>query len=244
MTIGEEAMGQERSVLRWGGLAGILGSLVFLLVPIVLFGFVPQPQPGSFKVEGGAQVDPAGLVSMFPTVRATISVGNFLNFLSSVLSLALFIALFRALRGKSLAPALFGTALLIMGLAVIFTETVTQVAFDPISSLYHAPGVTLADQATITIAWQAVQAIFFELDAAAILLFSAGYIVIGTAMFRAPAFGKIVGGLTTVFGAIALVVVSFFGITSYLAAVLLVPVFIVLPVMLGWKVYRLSKVAP
>jgi hypothetical protein len=235
-------MGQERSVLRWGGLAGMLGSVVFLLVPIVLFGFVPQPQAGSSRVEGGAQVDPAGLVIMFPSVRAAISVGNFLNFVSSVLSLSLFIALYRALRRSSLAPALFGCALLILGLAVIFSETVTQVAFDPISSLYHAPGVTTADQATLTIVWQAVQAVFFELDAAAILLFSAGYILIGVAMFSAPAFGKIMGGLATAFGVIALGVVASFGITSLLAAVLLVPMFIALPALLGWKVYRLSKV--
>jgi hypothetical protein len=235
-------MGQERSVLRWGGLAGMLGSVVFLLVPIVLFGFVPQPQAGNFSVEGGAQVDAAGLIMMFPSVRVAISVGNFLNFLSGVLSLALFIALFRALRRTSLAPALFGSALLILGLAVIFTETVTQVAFDPISNLYHTHGVTAADQATLTTVWQAVQAVFFELDAAAILLLSAGYIVIGAAMFRAPAFGKIIGGLATVFGVIALVVVASFGITSLLAAVLLVPMFIALPALLGWKVYRLSKV--
>ena len=242
MTIAEN-IAREKSVLRWGGLAGMLGGLVFILVPVVLFGLVPQVPAGNFRVEGGAQVDPSALVMLFPGARTGISVGNFLDFVSSVLSLALFIALYRALRRTSLATALFGVALLILGLAVLFTETVTQVAFDPISSLYRASGVTPADQATLAIVWQATQAIFYELDAAAILLFSAGYFVVGVAMFRAPAFGKLVGVLSSALGAIALIVVSLSGVTSLSAAVLLIPMFIALPLILGWKVYRISKAA-
>jgi hypothetical protein len=241
MTSGEWTTSQERNVLRWGGLAGIIGSVVFILVPVILFGFVAQAPPGSFKLEGGAQVDPAGLVMLFPQSREAISAGNFINFVSSVLSLALFLALYRGLRGSSLAPALFGTALYILGLAVIFTETVTQVAFDPLSSIYNAPGATSAQQATVTIVWQATQGIFFELDAAALLLLSTGLILLGVAMYQAPGFGRGVGGLSTIFGMTGLVVITFFGITSFLTAIILVPMFIVLPLLFGWKVYKLSK---
>ena len=41
-----------------------------------------------------------------------------------------------------------------------FVEDTTQVAFDPISNLYHAPGATAADQHTLTLLWQATQGMF------------------------------------------------------------------------------------
>ena len=221
---------EDKSVLRWGGLAGMLGGIVFIFVPVILFGFVPQ-----------APADPAELVARFPTVRAAIAAGNFVDFVSDALALALFLALYRALRGTSPAPALFGSVLSILGLAVIFTETTTQVAFDPISNLYHAPGATPADQATLALIWQATQGMFNQLDTSAVLLLSTGFIVLGAAMLRAPGFGKGVGGLSMAFGALAFVGGFVFGVTSIVAALLVVPVFIILPILLGWKVYILSR---
>jgi Domain of unknown function (DUF4386) len=227
----KESAGEDRSVLRWGGLAGIVGGIVFILVPITLFGFLP-PTPA----------DPAGLVMRFPDVRTTIAVGNGLDFVSNILVLALLVALYRALRGSSPAPALWGTLLSILSLGVLFTESATQIAFDPISNLYHAPGAIPAQQATLVLMWQATQGMFNELDTAAVLLLSAGIIVLGVAMFKAPAFGRSYGGLTVVLGAASVVAGFFFGTTSLVAAVVVVPVFIVLPILLGRKVYRLSKV--
>lgn len=234
---------QERSILRWGGLAGIAAGLIFILVPVILFGFVPQAPAGNFKVEGGGQVDPAALVAMFPVSRTAISTGNFIDFVSSALTLALILSLFVALRRTKLAPALFGGAQYVLGLAVIFTETVTQVAFDPISSLYQAPGTTEAEKTTLVMIWQATQGMFFELDAAAILLLSAGIIVLGAAMYRATGFGRAVGGLSMIFGVAGLAVTTIFGIISSLAAFILIPVFIALPIILGWKVYTLSRMS-
>jgi hypothetical protein len=71
-----------------------------------------------------------------------------------------FLALYRALRGTSLAPALFGSALGIMGLGVLAAGALPQVARTPISDLYHAPGATPEDQATLVLLWQATQGIF------------------------------------------------------------------------------------
>ena len=68
---------EDKSVLRWGGLAGMLGGIVFIFVPVILFGFVP-PAPAS----------PAELVARFPTVRAAIAAGNFVDFVSDALVLA------------------------------------------------------------------------------------------------------------------------------------------------------------
>src|SRR5439155_349268 len=88
---------EDKSVLRWGGLAGMLGGIVFIFVPVILFGFVPP-----------APADPAELVARFPTVRAAIAAGNFGDFVADALVLARFLALCRALRGAGppLAPFL------------------------------------------------------------------------------------------------------------------------------------------
>ena len=227
---GKPQSSDERSVLRWGGIAGILSGIVFLLVPVVLFGFVPA-----------APADPAGLVARFPQVRTAIAVGNFLNFVSDAFLVALLLGLYRALRATSPAPAFFGTVLGVLGLGVLFIETATQIAFDPISDLYHAPGATPAEQATLALLWQATQGIFYEFDTAAILLLSTSVVVLGVAMLRAPAFGRGLGGLTLALGAVAFVGGFIFGVTSLFAALFVIPVFVVLPILLGWNVYKLSK---
>lgn len=231
-TDNEETMSGEKSVLRWGGLAGVLAGALFLLVPVTLFGFVPP-----------APADPAGLVMRFPSVRTAIAVGNGVFFVVAGLWVGLTLALYRVLRKTSLAPALFGSVLFLLGLGVLFVESSTQVAFDPISKLYHAPGATPAEQATLALVWQATQGMFNQFDAAATLLLSAGLVVLGVAMLEAPAFGKGIGWASAVIGAASVVTVSYFGVTSIASAILVVPIFVILPIILGRKVYRLSKVS-
>ena len=94
----ELQMEQERSVLRWGGLAGILFIVVFVVV-------------GAFQ--GVESSGPEG----FPNIRASRTVENSLYLLVLVLWAIHFLALYRGLRGTSLAPSLFGSVLGIMGLA-------------------------------------------------------------------------------------------------------------------------------
>lgn len=48
-------MGEEKRVLRWGGLAGVLSAIFLILTAITLFGFVPP-----------APADPTGLVMRYP----------------------------------------------------------------------------------------------------------------------------------------------------------------------------------
>lgn len=146
-------MSKEKSILRWGGLAGMMAGILFILVPVTLFGFVPP-----------APADPAGLVARFPDVRAAITVGNGIDFVVNILWVALFLGLYQALRGSSPAAALWGSVLSFLSLGVLFAESTTQVAFDPISRLYHAPGTTLAQQATLALIWQATQGMFNQLD--------------------------------------------------------------------------------
>ncbi len=124
-------MEEEKSVLRWGGLAGILGVIFFILTIVTLIGFVP-PEPA----------DPEGLVMRFPDVRAAVTIGNSLYLVFLILFVTLFLALYRALRGTSHALALFGSGLGFVGLVVLAAGALPHVAFAPISDLYHAPGAT------------------------------------------------------------------------------------------------------
>jgi len=223
---------QEKRVLRWGGLAGILGGIVFILVPVVQFGFVP-PAPS----------DPQAVVARFPSISVPLTVGNNINLVADIFILALFLALYRALRGTSLAPALFGTVLSVLGLAVLFTETQTQVAFAPLSDLYHSPTATPVQQAAIAVTWQATQAMFFELDVAAGLLLSMGFILLGVAILQSPGFGRRLGGLTVILGAVSLLGISLIPVLgeASIVAVLALPVYVILPIILGRRLYTLSK---
>jgi len=85
-------MENEKSVLRWGGVAGILAFIVWI-VEMPLYGFVDP-----FIPEG---------LTRFTDVRAALGVSTILMMTIAFLSVALVLALYRALRGTNLAFALF-----------------------------------------------------------------------------------------------------------------------------------------
>ena len=136
-----------------------------------------------------------------------------------------------------------GPSYIALGLGVTFIEDTTQVAFDPISNLYHATGATAADQHTLTLLWQATQGMFNQFDVGATLLLSTGLIVLGVAMFRAPAFGKVFGGLSMAIGVAQILGISFLSTNSAAYAPFALLAFLVFPIVFGWKLYSLSRAA-
>jgi hypothetical protein len=226
-----QKMEQEKSVLRWGGLAGMLGGILFILTWVVAGVFVP-PDPA----------DLAGWVTRFPDIRAARVVENGLYLVALILEVTLFLALYRALRRTSLAPALFGSVLGILGLAVMVVSATPHVAHAPLSDLYHAPGATPADQATLALLWQATWGIFNAMLYVGFFVVPIGILALGVAMLGAPAFGKGFGGVSVVLGVVGLVAAvlqmvdpsSMIGAGSFFA--ILIFYFV-----LGWKVYSLSR---
>jgi hypothetical protein len=218
----------ENRVLRWGGLAGIGGGLLFILVFVIV---------GVF-----AGVDYAGpeAVIRFPEIRAARTVENGLYLLVLILWVPHFLALYRALRATSLAPALFGSVLGILGLGVLAAGALLHVATLPISDLYHAPGASPQDQATLVLIWQATQGIFDALLVAGLVVLPIGLVALGVAMLGTPAFGKGYGWVSVGLGVIGV---------GAATAVLIDPGFpiaaagvfalIIFNLVLGWKVYRL-----
>ena len=126
------------------------------------------------------------MVANFPDVRTARIVENGLYLLVIVLWVMHLLAMFRALRATSLAPALFGTAASILGLVMLAASALPHVATDPISDLYHAPGATPDEQATLVVLWQATQGILDMFFVAGLVLLATGLVALG---LRPPLIG-------------------------------------------------------
>ena len=224
-------MEQEKSVLRWGGLAGLLGGILFILVVVFVGVFVP-PDPA----------DLAGWVTRFPDIKAARVVENLLYLVALLFEVPLFLTLYRALRKTSLAPALFGSALGILGLVAMVVSTTPHVGHAPLSALYHAPGTTPAEQAALALMWQATKGIFDAMLYVGFFVVPIGLTLLGVAMLGTPAFGKGLGGVIVGLGMVGVVAAvlqmadpaAMFGLGSYVAC-------LISYLVLGWKVYRLSR---
>ena len=221
---------QADSMLRWGGLAGTSGSILLILVFGIVAAFV-----------GTDSVSPEESVMRFPDIRAARTVENGLYLVVLVLWVIHSLALYRALRRTSPTPALFGSTLSIVGLVVLAAGALPHVATAPISGLYHAPGATPQDQATLVLLWQATEGMFDALLVTGLVILPMGLIALGAAMLGAPAFGKGIGRASVALGviglaaAVALLVdVSSIGVVGVFALM-------VFHLVLGWKVHRLSR---
>jgi Domain of unknown function (DUF4386) len=224
-------MEAEKSVLRWGGLAGILGGIIFIVVFVIVIAFV-----------GAEPAEPEGELMRFPDIRAARTLENSLYLVVLILWVLHFLALYRALRGTSPAPVLFGSVLGIVGLGVLAAGALPHVATAPISDLYHAPGATTEDRAALVLMWQATEGIFDALFGVGLLLVPIGFVALGVAMLRAPAFGKGFGAVSVALGMLGVVAASVL-VVDPLSPMAFVGVLalIVFHLVLGWKVYSLSR---
>jgi len=223
-----QQIAQEKSVLRWGGLAGILGGIIFILVFVIVAVFVGDP----------------GGVERFPEIRAARTAENGGYLLVLVLWVAHFLALYVALRRTSLAPALFGSGLGILGLAVLAAGALPHVATVPLSDLYHGPGATPADKAALVLMWQATWGILDALLFTGLAIEAAGLTTLGLAMLGTPAFGKGLGWLTVVIGGLGIAagVVLLIDPGSSIAVISVLSL-IVFHISVGWKVHSVSRAA-
>ena len=222
---------QEKSVLRWGGLAGFWGSIILVLAMVFV------------AVAIGS--DPEGLkevVARFPEIHMLRVIENGVYLVGLLLEILLFLALFMALRKESLAPALFGSALGIVGLVSMVISATPHVGHHPLSELFQAAGTTPEAKEAISIMWQGVWGIFYGPLYVGFFVVPLGLILVGVAMFAAPEFGKGISWMTVVIGALAFVAAVLqmidpagdIGALSYIAPIIFYFV-------LGIKIYRLSK---
>ena len=182
-----EPMENEKSILRWGGRAGILAFIVWIIeMPVYVY------------------VDPfvSGGLMRFPDVRAILAISTILCMTTAFLSIAFVLVLYRALRGTGRVIALYGTVLSIIGLiGVALSDASTFYAFAPLSDLYHAPTATVEAQTTVVLLWESTQGITYTYSFIGGLFLMIGFIVLGVAMIRTPVFGRRLGWMTIVLGA-------------------------------------------
>ena len=221
-------MMQEKSVLRWGGLAGILGGLLLIVVFVVVGVFV-----------GANPAEP----EVFPDIRAARTVENSLYLAVLVLWVIHFLALYRALHRTSLAPALFGSAMGVLGLGVVAAGAIPHIVTARISDLYQAPGATAEDQANLVLVFEATHAVFEALLITGLAILPACLVVLGVAMAGSPAFGKRFGAVSAALGVAGGVAVGVTVIDPASSPLLAICMFslMIFHLVLGWKLYRLSR---
>jgi hypothetical protein len=127
-----------------------------------------------------------------------------------------------------------------MGLIVLAAGALPQVARAPISDLYHAPGATPEDQATLVLMWQATQGMLDALLVAGLLLLPIGLLALGVAMLRAPAFGKGYGWVSVTLGVAGVAAACALVVDVSEIAVVVILALTIFHLALGWKVLRLS----
>jgi len=224
---------QEKSVLRWGGLAGIFSGIIFALV-MVFVAVVIGDDPADLKE----------VVARFPEIHILRVIENGVYLVALLLAILLLLTLFWALRKDSLAPALFGSTLGIVGLVSMAISSTPHVAHYPLSELFQATGATLEAQEAIALMWQGTWGMFDAPLYVGFFVVPLGLILLGVAMLGASNFGKGLAWMSVIIGLVAFVTsilqmidpASDVGALSYLLPIIFYFV-------LGIKVYRLSKTA-
>ena len=183
----------DSSIPRWGGLAGIAGS-VLLIVVFAIVGIVAGPEPAG----------PADPISRFPEIRVVRTVENGLYLAALALWVPLALALCHSLRRTRAGTALFGSALNLFGLTVLAAGAIPHAVTSRLSDLYHAEGATPAEQGTLVLLWQANQGMFDSLLLVGLLVMPIGVILLGLAMRPDPAFGKVAGNVSVALGVVGL----------------------------------------
>jgi hypothetical protein len=224
---------EDGGILRWGGLAGIGGS-VLLIVIFAIVGIFAGPKPAG----------PAGPISRFPEIRVARTLENGLYLAVLALWLTLALALFHILRRTRPAAALFGSALNSLGLAVLAAGAIPHVVTSRLSDLHHADDATAEEQATLVLLWQANQAMFDALLLVGLLVMPVGVILFGLAMRQDLAFGKIAGNVSVALGVVGLAAATVM-LVDPLSPVAALGIFALIGFHLvaGWKTYRLSTTA-
>lgn len=230
----------DRRLLRWAGLSGI-ACFVMNILSLVAGLFAPP-----LFVAAGPTCGPACYVdaalSGFPSVKVAIIVENALYFAAIVLLVMFFVGLYRTLGvGTSRVPASFGVGLSLLGLSMEFVGSLSVVAFAHLSEIYRAAGPQ--DQGTLILVSHGVQAVFNTTDTVGGILLVAAFVMFGAAMIENSAsFGRNFGLATIVMSFAALAGISFFSIVADNPNdPFFVILFLVLPLILGVKLYRLAR---
>ena len=228
----DSATRENGRMFRWGGLAGILGSILMLVTFGIVAAFV-----------GMDPLSPEEELMRFPDIEAARIVENSLYLGVLLLWVLHSLALNRALRRANPAAARFGTALSILGLAMLAAGALPHIATAPIAELYHAPGATPQDQATLVLLWQATYGFLDALLVTGLAILPLGLIALGTAMADAPVFGARMGRMSVALGVAGLAAAASLLVDVSSVAVVGVFALIAFHLTVGRRTYRVAGAA-
>jgi hypothetical protein len=177
-------LGGMKPVMRWGGLAGIGGSLLFIAVFALVIG-ITGPDPAGL----------AGPIARFPEIQHLRTVENGLYLAVMIAWIPLHLALHQALKADRPATALFGCAISVVGAGILAAGALPHIVTSRLSELYHA---NEADRDALIVAWQTTQGLFDALLLAGLLTMSFGIALLGAGM--TAAMGKVIGGVSVALG--------------------------------------------
>ena len=219
---------RQRSIIRSGGMAGLLTAFCFILAAAVLLG-------------GSIYDDPKEMVDNFPQYKAYMAVGDVLYLVTVLALFVLVISLYHTLRRQKPLLSLVGAGIGSIGLAALAVGSLPYVAYSEISDLYQDPAISPDEQASLVHLWQAVHGIFNEIDTVGFMLLAVGFIMLSLAMRSSPDFAHKAGCAGVILGIIMLFGMSIFTMDSDSIFPFVLLAFIVLPVLYGSNLLLMSR---
>ncbi len=217
----------ERRILRVGGWAGVLAGII-VVVGLITFLLLPVPFGATFPPD--LEQD----LASFPEIRTNLTVSFALLVVAYLLLIVFLGALYWSLKEPSRAFARIGLGSGV--LAVLLSIVGLQgflLASNVLSALYG--DVAVADRPVVV----ATYGVMFSLSSAVLstgfLFIGLAFVAFGLAMRGSPDFGEGLAWLSVVLG--ILIVLLVFPIQGNVGTILIA----VLALVLGWKVYSLSR---
>ena len=218
-------MGEDTSVLRVGGWAGVVAG-VFIVLVLITFVLASPPPLGEHEET----------LANFPEDRTLLTVSADLFQVALLLLIAFLAALYWSLREPSRVFARIGLGSGVLGL-VLYLVTIGGflLALIAFSGLYE--GAAVSDRPVVVATYAAVLTLINAGGLAALLLIGLAFVAFGLAMRGSQDFGEGLAWLSVVLGIVA---VLFTILVLEAVAIIAIVVF---ALVLGWKVYSLSKAA-
>ena len=226
-------MGEEKSTLRLGGMSGLLAGIVLILFPI------------GIALSGGGGPTEA-LLRKFQDIGRGYMLVVGLGMAGFLLSMPLFLALNRASKKTGPATALVGVVLGVSGaLSAAASWAITMAGFPVLSDLWVAAADPQKEM--VLIAAQAIElGITHPLQLFGSLLIGLAFTAFGWALLTRPDVAKGYGWASLVLGllvAVSSLVTAGLSETGREGPFLIIGLFVMIALflLLGWKVYSLSR---
>lgn len=211
--------------LRYGAMAGLAGvaALVGAFLPYPILG-LPNPE----ALES---------LTTYPEIATGRVIENSFWLVALVLWAVHFMAIGRRLRDRSEGTGSFFPALAVFGLAPMAAGALIHVSTMQLSDLYVEPG---ADRASITLVWQAIQAVFDTLLVTGAAIVPAAMVGTVWALWRAGLVSRVSGAAALAFSVVGVVgsIVAVIGGANSSGVELAVLAMLGFHAVVGWRLTR------